>query len=120
MGVFPIDLSVAAVHHGLLYVHPVDIQLTDCSVIAVGRDAAHAELSSNTHSSQPIAPSPSSLWLCSLAFQLRSIDTGQPDLLSGRCATGIAVVAALDGDAFAHLRKSRSPQHQQEDQTKSR
>ena len=48
----------------------------------------------------------------------RSVDACKPDLFSGRCAAGIAVVTAFDGHAFTNLRKSRSPQHQQEDQTK--
>ena len=120
MRVLPINLSVAACHHGLLHIHPIDIKLPDCSAIAVGCDATKVDRPSDHHSSQPIACRFGTLWLCSLALQLRTINTGQPDLFSARSATGIAVVTALDGDAFANPSRSRCPQHQQVSQTENR
>lgn len=39
MGVLPTNLSVATSRDGLLHVHPIDIQLTDGSVVTMRRDA---------------------------------------------------------------------------------
>ena len=103
-----------------LHVDPNDIQLPDSSAVAVGCDSAQVDRPSNHHSSQPVACRFGTLCLCSLAFQLRRIDTDQPDLFSGRCTTGIAVVTALDGDSFTHLSRSRCPRHQQNSQTENR
>ena len=102
------------------HVDHIDMQLLDSSAIAVSRDATKVDRPSNHHSSQPVACRLSPLGLCSFASQLRRVDAGQPDLFSGCCATGVAVVAALDGDAFAKLSRSRSPQHQQEEWAKGR
>ena len=100
--------------HRLLNIHPVDEQLTDGPAIAVGGDPPKADGLPDHHGSKVIPGSLGAFRLSTLPPQLGSVDAGQPDLFPGCRTTGVAVVAAADGDGLQGCSRLRQAKHQQQ------
>ena len=77
--IFPEDLCMAAGNHGLLDIHPVNEQLTDCPAIAISCDSADAHPLIDQQSAEVIFRSDCWSWFCIVPLQLRCIDACQPD-----------------------------------------
>tara|TARA_B100001093_G_scaffold428089_1_gene422729 strand:+ start:709 stop:1134 length:426 start_codon:yes stop_codon:yes gene_type:complete len=113
-GVRPIDRCMAAGDHGLLNIQPVDEQLTDGPAISVFGDSAKAQGLPGHHGPQVITGSPSPFRLSPFPSQLRSVDAGQPDPFTISGPTGVAVIAAVDGDGLQGCSRLRQSKHQQQ------
>ena len=95
-GVSPIDLSVAAGHHGLLMFVPSTNSRRRFGRI-VRCDAAKADGPSDHHSAKVIAGCGGRDWIGSFPAHLGGVDAGQPDPFSSCRPASVTVVAVADG-----------------------
>ena len=77
--VSPEDLCMATGNHGLLHIHPVNEQLTDCPAITTSCDPADVHPLIDQQSVEVIFRNHCWNWFCIVPLQLRGVDACQPD-----------------------------------------
>ena len=91
----------------LLDIHPIDEELSDSPSIAVSGDPTNPNLSTFYKPAEMVMSCPSRDSFCSAAFELGSVDTGEPDPLSSGRPARVSINAVVDDRRLKGFRSSR-------------